>query len=73
MAASGAIETIATILMMQRGVLIPTLHLDNVDPLCDNICHFRSPVEKPIRTILKNNFALGGVNSCLIMRRYEND
>ena len=73
MAASGAIETIATIIMMQRGILIPTLHLDSIDPLCDNIFHFRSRVEKPIRTILKNNFALGGINSCIILRRYEDD
>jgi 3-oxoacyl-[acyl-carrier-protein] synthase II len=73
MAASGAIETIATIMMMQRGRLIPTLHLDSIDPLCQNIGHLQEAVEKPVRTILKNNFALGGINSCLILRRYEDD
>jgi len=73
MAASGAIETIASILMMERGILIPTLHLDNVDPLCDNVWHFRGEIDRPIRILLKNNFALGGINSCLVLRRYEND
>jgi len=73
MAASGAIETIATITMMRRGTLIPTLHLDKIDPLCQNIWHLREALDKPVRTILKNNFALGGINSCIILRRYEDD
>ncbi len=73
MAASGAIETITAIMMMQKGILIPTLNLDNVDPLCDNIFHFKNCMKKPIRAVLKNNFALGGIDSCLILRRYEND
>jgi 3-oxoacyl-[acyl-carrier-protein] synthase II len=73
MAASGAIETIATIMMMQKSRLIPTLHLDSIDPLCQNIGHLKEAVEKPVRTILKNNFALGGINSCIILRRYEDD
>jgi 3-oxoacyl-[acyl-carrier-protein] synthase II len=73
MAASGAIETIAALLMMQKGLLIPTLHLENIDPSCQQVWHLREELDRPVRTILKNNFALGGINSCIILRRNEHD
>jgi 3-oxoacyl-[acyl-carrier-protein] synthase II len=73
MAASGALETIATIRMMNRGSLIPTLNLENVDPLCEGLALVRQVEQARIGTILKNNFALGGVNTCIVLRRYAHD
>lgn len=71
MAASGAIELIGTIAMMQRGEFIPTLNLDHVDPACAMIRHARSQERREIAIAVKNNFALGGVNASLVLRRYR--
>ena len=71
MAASGTLELAACVEMMRRGVLIPTLNLEQVDPLCAGVSHPDGISERRIDCVLKNNFALGGVNSSIILRRYE--
>lgn len=73
MAASGSLELVAVVEMLNRQCLIPTLNLDNVDEACANIRHVRTLSTAKIRTAIKNNFALGGVNSSLIIRGYQND
>ncbi|MBW2284011.1 MAG: beta-ketoacyl-[acyl-carrier-protein] synthase family protein [Deltaproteobacteria bacterium] len=73
MAASGALEILAIIGMMESGVLIPTLNLDNVDDSCKKIRHVRGLEDRPVRCAIKNNFAFGGVNSSVVLRRYRND
>jgi 3-oxoacyl-[acyl-carrier-protein] synthase II len=73
MAACGALETIASIAMIGKGSLIPTLNLENVDPLCGNARHVRQIEKADLKTVLKNNFALGGVNTCIVIRGYTYD
>ena len=73
MAASGSLELIATINMMEKNCVIPTLNLENPDDLCKNINLVQQLENRQIRYALKNSFALGGVNSSLILRSYEND
>jgi len=73
MAASGALELIATIHMMKGGFLIPTLNLDHVDPSCEIIHHLRAMESREVQAAIKNNFAFGGVNSSIVLRRYEHD
>ncbi len=67
--ASGAIELGASLMMMQNGVLLPTLHLDNIDPECDGIFHLTHSLEKEVNMIVKNCFAFGGINASLVCRR----
>lgn len=67
--ASGAIELIASLCMMQSGVIYPTLNLENVSPECQGIKHVMSPVTKKIDTILKNCFAFGGINAALVCKK----
>jgi len=71
MAASGTLELAACIEMLRRGLLIPTLNLDHVDPRCAGVLHPTGVQERQLNTIIKNNFALGGVNSSIILRRYQ--
>ncbi len=71
MAASGTLELAACIEMLRQGLLIPTLNLENIDPLCANVQHLPGITRLPVATIIKNNFALGGVNSSIILRRYQ--
>lgn len=71
MAASGTIEMAACVEMMRRELLIPTLNLENVDPLCAGVSHPEGIAARRLDCVLKNNFALGGVNSSIILRRYK--
>ena len=73
MAASGSLELIAAINMIRKKMVIPTLNLENIDDLCKKVNLVQSLKNRQIEYILKNNFALGGVNSSLILRRYEDD
>ncbi|MEZ4601624.1 MAG: beta-ketoacyl synthase N-terminal-like domain-containing protein [Syntrophotaleaceae bacterium] len=73
MAASGALETIAALELMRNEFLVPTLNLENVDPACGRIQHPDSIQKASIDIFVKNNFALGGVNSSIVVRRYPHD
>jgi 3-oxoacyl-[acyl-carrier-protein] synthase II len=67
--ASGAIELAASLAMMQRAVVYPTLNLDNVADDCAGIDHVREPRSKALGTILKNGFAFGGINAALVVKK----
>jgi len=70
MAASGTLELAACIEMIRKELLIPTLNLDNIDPRCAGVNHLQEIGTRRVNTVIKNNFALGGVNSSIILRRY---
>ncbi len=67
--ASGPIELIASLLMMERGIIYPTLNLNNIAEDCEGLLHVRQPLEKKINCFLKNSFAFGGINAALVCRR----
>lgn len=73
MAASGSIELIASLEMMRMGLLVPTLNLEEIDPACGGIRHVLAIEEHRLESFVKNNFALGGVNSSIVVRRYPHD
>jgi 3-oxoacyl-[acyl-carrier-protein] synthase II len=67
--AAGALESIILLEMLQRQEIIPTLHLEHPDPECGGIDLVREVRRASLNTVMKNNFALGGVNAALIFRR----
>jgi 3-oxoacyl-[acyl-carrier-protein] synthase II len=69
MGSCGAIETIITIYLMEEGFIAPTLNLDKIDERCAMIKHAQYLIETDIRTAAIQNFAFGGVNTCLIIRK----
>ncbi len=73
MAASGAIELIASIQMMHNDVLVGTLNLENPDPECDVVRLVRTCEDFSGKVVLKNSFALGGINSTILIRRDIDD
>lgn len=68
LAACGAMEAIFSVLMMQHGFIAPTHNLEEVDPACSGLRHVLEVEERPVRTVLSNNFAFGGVNTSLLLR-----
>lgn len=69
MGSCGAIESIMTLYMMQEGYIVPTLNLDNVDEQCAMVRHAREVADADIRMAAIQNFAFGGVNTCLILKK----
>ncbi len=68
MGTCGVIELTMLLYMMEAGFIAPTLNLDNVDPRCAMLNHVREPVEERIRIAALENFAFGGVNTCLLLK-----
>ena len=69
MGASGAIELIASLIMMQKGVIYPTRNLEQVADDCSGINHVLKPMKKEINIFLKNCFAFGGINAALVCKK----
>jgi 3-oxoacyl-[acyl-carrier-protein] synthase II len=71
MAACGAIETILPIYMMQDGFIAPTLNLEEIDERCAMIKHVQKVLREPLKTVAIQNFAFGGVNTILLIRKFS--
>ena len=70
MGACGAIETIISLGFLRDNCAAPTLHLVDVDPECaqlDYVMGETRAIEQ--RFILKNNFAFGGINASLVLKK----
>jgi len=68
--AAGAVEAIATLEALRRGLLPPTLNFEEPDPNCDLDYVPDGPREAPgITLALSNSFGFGGQNACLAFRK----
>lgn len=68
LAASGVMETIFSLLMIEHNIIIPTLNLENIDPECDGIFHVKNKIETQVNRVMTSNFAFGGINATLVMQ-----
>lgn len=71
MGSCGAIETIMTLYMMESGFIARTLNLDKIDERCKMIHHAVELLECDIRLAAIQNFAFGGVNTCLVLKKFD--
>jgi 3-oxoacyl-[acyl-carrier-protein] synthase II len=69
MASCGSIETILGLYMMQDSFIAPTLNLEEVDERCNMIKHVQKIIQQPVKTVAIQNFAFGGVNTILLVRK----
>ena len=69
MGSCGVIETILTLYMMEKGFMAPTLNLEKIDPRCDMIRHNQELREIPVKIASIENFAFGGVNTSLFLKK----
>ncbi len=69
--ASGALESILVLEMMQRNEILPTLNLKEVDQSCKGINHIQEITSSPVKAVVKNNFALGGVNVAIVFEQWS--
>ena len=67
--AAGAVEAIATLLAVQRGVVPPTINYAVPDPDCDLDYVPNTAREMGVNVAMSNSFGFGGHNACLVFRK----
>jgi 3-oxoacyl-[acyl-carrier-protein] synthase II len=65
--ASGGIELIACALTIGRGVIAPTINLENPDPECDLDYVPNTARQARVRVAMSNSFGFGGHNASLVL------
>lgn len=67
--AAGGAEAIITSLVLSRGVIPPTINLQNPDPECDLDYVPNKAREVRVEAAMSNSFGFGGTNAVLVLRR----
>jgi 3-oxoacyl-[acyl-carrier-protein] synthase II len=69
--AAGGVEAVISVLALDRGILPPTINLENPDSECDldYIPHTARKVQAEVA--MSNSFGFGGTNACLVFRRFR--
>lgn len=67
--ATAAVELLISIMIMNKGIIPPTINLDNVDEVCGTDLDFvpLKPKERDVRVAISNSLGFGGHNSCVIV------
>ncbi len=68
--AAGAVEAIATILAMNRGMVHPTINLEHPDPDCDLDYVPNQARRVRVEVALSNSFGFGGQNACIVFKKF---
>ncbi len=69
--AAGSVEAAIAVLALQRGVLPPTINLQNQDPACDLDYVPNVARETKVNAVLSNAFGFGGTNTSVIFSRFR--
>lgn len=69
LAAAGALEAVASLLMLAEQKLAPTINCTEPDPECDLDYVANGSRPAKLQRILSNNFGFGGQNSCVVFER----
>ena len=67
--AAGGVEAIVAILALQRGVVPPTINVDDQDPECALDVVPNVARERKLEAVISNSFGFGGTNAVLAFRR----
>lgn len=68
--AAGGIEAVFSILALNQGMIPPTVNLENPDPECDLDYVPNRARSCSLDIAISNAFGFGGVNACLVFRRW---
>lgn len=68
--AAGAVETIASILAIHKGIIPPTINNENIDEELDPKLNFtlNKAQERKVSAIMSNTFGFGGHNASIILK-----
>lgn len=69
--AAGAIESIASVLTINKGIVPPTINYETPDEGMDLNYVPNVPLKKEINTVMCDNSGFGGHNTALVFKKYE--
>src|SRR5207302_4265355 len=69
---AGAIEAAACVLAVDRGLLPPTINLENHDPECDLDYVPNKARKADVNVAISNSFGFGGHNATLVIKKSPN-
>lgn len=70
--ACGALEAWFSIEMMREKQFMPTINLHSVDPRCGKLDYITGAARTmEVEYLMSNNFAFGGINASLVLRRWQ--
>ncbi len=69
--AAGGVEALICGLTIERGVIPPTINLDQPDPECDLDYVPHVPRPSDVQVAMSNSFGFGGHNATIILRKYK--
>ena len=69
--AAGAVEALACIMAFEKGIVPPTINLDNLDPEIDSKLNLtpNKAQKREVKCALSNTFGFGGHNATLILKK----
>jgi 3-oxoacyl-[acyl-carrier-protein] synthase II len=71
--AAGAIEAIASILSINKGIVPPTINHftddDEIDPKLN--LTFNKPQKRDVKVAMSNTFGFGGHNACVLFKKFD--
>ena len=69
--AAGAIEGLACIMAITKGIVPPTINVENLDPKIDPKINLtpNKAQKRDVKCALSNTFGFGGHNSSIIFRK----
>lgn len=74
--AAGSMECVAATLQLYNNFIQPNINCEQIQPEILNTisetCIVRQPMNKTINMVIKANFGFGDVNSCVILKKYNN-
>ena len=73
MGAAGALELTGNLPAFDDGIVHPTINVDNLDPECElpNLVLNAPKKVGKVRCILNNSSGMLGINSAVIVKRFE--
>ena len=69
--AAGAIEALACVMALNKGIIPPTINLENLDPKIDPKLNLTANVaqKRDVKCVLSNTFGFGGHNSSVVFKK----
>ncbi|WP_442600978.1 beta-ketoacyl-ACP synthase II [Paenibacillus sp. KN14-4R] len=69
--AAGGVEAVICGLTIERGIIPPTINLENPDPECDLDYVPNHPRQAEVKVAMSNSFGFGGHNATILLKKFE--
>ncbi|EPX1224886.1 beta-ketoacyl-ACP synthase I, partial [Acinetobacter baumannii] len=69
--AAGVHEAIYSILMLQNSFIAPSINITELREEAKKFDIVQTSRETELKTVMSNSFGFGGVNTCLVFRKWE--